>query len=139
MKISLIKIFVSRTPFLSSYFKMSCDLEIQLGDSGSCTVMSHLRMGWLKGLSNDLLSKSHPCFLTNNYKKQVKKPPNQLVHLWAADLRSWGVEEDELCSMMLLVWSQWMFHSPDVLIVTFFKALHVVLLMQLSMMSVRVQ
>lgn len=57
MKISLIKIFVSRTAFLYSYFKMSCEPEIQLGDSGLCTVMSHLRMGWLKGLSNDLLSK----------------------------------------------------------------------------------
>lgn len=115
MKISLIKIFVSKSPFLYSYFKMSCEPEKWWGDSGLCTVMSHLRMEWHKGLSNDLLSKSHPCLLTNNCTKQVKKKPKRACAL--ASCSRFEVLKKKNCA----AWSQWTCHFPDALIVTFSK------------------
>jgi len=53
---------------------MSHEPEIWSGDSGLCTVMSHLRMGWLKGLANDLLSKSYPCLLQITARSKQKNP-----------------------------------------------------------------
>lgn len=76
--------------------------------------------GIARGLFNYLLSKNHPWLLANNGEMQVTKPPNQPGHLWAAEDLNWGVEE-ELCSMIMPVWSHWMFYSPNVLIVTFSK------------------
>lgn len=68
-------------------------------------VTSNLKIEWFY---SGLLSRSYPCLFTNNCKKQRKRNTNkQLVHLWAVDLRTWGVEEDELCRMMLPLWSQW--------------------------------
>lgn len=75
--------------------------------------------GMARGLFNYLLCRNHPQLIRNDGEMQVTKPPNQLVQLWAAeDLNAGAVEE--LCSMIVPVWSHWMF-SPNVLIVTFSK------------------
>lgn len=76
--------------------------------------------GMARGLFNYLLCRNHPQLIRNNGEMQVTKPPNQLAHLWAAeDLNAGAVEE--LCSMIVPVWSHWMFYSPNVIIVTFSK------------------
>lgn len=119
IKVSLFKIFASRTPFVYSYFKISFKHEIV---RWQWLLYGHESFkNWMaRDFFSDLLSKSHPWLLANNDEKQVIKLPNQLVYLWAAEDINWGAK-DELCSMTMPVWSHWMSYSPDVLIAIFLK------------------